>query len=112
MKPGGKLITMDTVLPRPGSVPAVTEAALRVRDLSMMQVHNSKERELDEWVALLKEGGEQPFGSLMSVLEVVREDAVRRNGCSSNGDANGNMDDDKADGEMPLIAAVPGAVAT
>lgn len=121
MKPGGKLIIMDTVLPRPGSVPAVTEAALRVRDLSMMQVHNSKERELDEWVALLKEGGNgrlrlqnvvQPFGSLMSVLEVVREDTVRRNCCSSNGDANGNMDDDKADGEMPLIAAVPGAFAT
>lgn len=121
IKPGGKLIIMDTVLPPPGSVPAVTEAALRVRDLSMMQVHNSKERELDEWVALLKEGGDgrlrlqnvvQPFGSLMSVWEVVREDAVRRNGCSSNGDANGNMDDDKTDGEMPLIAVVPGAVAT
>lgn len=121
MKPGGKLIIMDTVLPRPGSVPAVTEAALRVRDLSMMQVHNSKERELDEWVALLKEGGDgrlrlqdvvQPFGNLMSVLEVVREDAVRLNGCSSNGGANGNMDDEKADDEMPLIAAVPGAVAT
>ena len=121
MKPGGKLIIMDTVLPRPGSVPAATEAALRVRDLSMMQVHNSKERELDEWVALLKEGGDgrlrlqdvvQPFGNLMSVLEVVREDAVRLNGCSSNGGANGNMDDEKADDEMPLIAAVPGAVAT
>lgn len=120
MKPGGKLIIMDTVLPRPGSVPAVTEAALRVRDMSMMQVHNSKERELDEWVALLKEGGDgrlrlrnvvQPFGSLMSVLEVVRDDAVRSNGCS-NGDANGNIDDDKADGEVPPIAAVPGAVAT
>lgn len=54
----------------------------------------------------------QPFGSLMSVLKVVREDAVRLNGCSSNGDANGNMDDEKADDEMPLIAAVPGAVAT
>ena len=43
----------------------------------MMQVHNSKERELDKWVALLKEGGNgrlrlqnvvQPFGSLMSVF--------------------------------------------
>ena len=46
------------------------------------------------------------------MLKVVREDAVRLNGCSSNGDANGNMDDEKADDEMPLIAAVPGAVAT
>ena len=120
MKPGGKLIIMDTVLPRPGSVPAVMEAALRVRDLSMMQVHNSKERELDEWVALLKEGGDgrlrlqnvvQPFGSLMSVLEVVRDDAGRSNGCS-NGDANGDLVDDKIDSEVPRVAAVPGALAT
>ena len=36
MKPGSKLIIMNTVLPRPGSVPSVTEAALRVRGLSMM----------------------------------------------------------------------------
>ena len=32
---------------------SVTEAALRVRDLAMMQVHNSMERELEEWVAVL-----------------------------------------------------------
>ena len=79
MKPGGKLVIMDTVLPRPGSVPIFTEVAMRAKDLSMMQVHNSKERELEEWVALLKGGDErlrlknvvQPFGSTMSVLEVV-----------------------------------------
>ena len=89
MKPGGKLIIMDTVLPRPGSVPVVTEASLRYRDLSMMQVHNSKERDLDEWVDLLKGADErlrlenvvQPFMSLMSVLEVIRDDdVVRTNG--------------------------------
>ena len=86
----------------------------------MMQVHNSKERELDEWIALLKEGGDgrlrlqnvvQPFGNLMSVLEAVRDDAGRSNGCS-NGDANGDLDNDKIDSEVPQGAAVPGAVAT
>ena len=118
MKPGGKLIIMDTVLPQPGSVPTVTEAALRVRDLSMMQVHNSKERELDEWVALLKGADErlrlqevvQPFGSSMSVLEVVRDDVVRTSGYM-NGDANGKLDD-MVDGEVSPIAALPGAAAT
>lgn len=82
MKPGGKLIIMDTVLPRPGSVSVATEAYLRARDLSMMQVQNIRGRELDEWLALL-EGGDkrlrlqnvvQPFGSSMSILEVVRDD--------------------------------------
>ena len=115
MKPGGKLIIMDTVLPRPGSVPVVTEAYLRARDLSMMQVHNSRERELDEWVALLKAGDErlrllnvvQPFGSSMSILEVVRDDAMR-----TNGHINGKIsakDDVKVDGEVPPVAALPGS---
>ncbi len=118
MKPGGRLIIMDTVLPQPGSVPVVTEAASRVRDLTMMQVHNSKERELDEWIALLKGADErlrlqnvvQPFGSLMSVLEVVRDDAVRTNGIAK-GDAYGKLDG-TVEGEVPPIAALPGAVAT
>ena len=117
MKPAGKLIIMDTVLPRPGSVPVVTEAYLRARDLSMMQVHNSRERELDEWVALLKGGDErlrlqnvvQPFGSSMSILEVVRDDTVRTDGYV-NGDANGKIDV-TVDGEVSPIAALPGAAA-
>lgn len=126
MKPGGRLIVMDTVLPRPGSVPSVTEAALRVRDLSMMQVHNSKERELEEWVALLKGGDErlrlvnvvQPFGSSMSVLEVVRDDLVEVNGHPESV-ANGRINDrleGKLDGdvnsEVPPFGALPGEVAT
>ena len=109
-KPGDKFDIMDTVLPRPGSVPSVTEAALRVRDLSMMQVHNSKERELEEWVALLKGVDEwlrlvdvvQPFGSSMSVLEVVRDDLVEVNRHTESV-ANGRMNDrleGKLDGEV------------
>lgn len=97
MKPGGKLIIMDSVLPPPGSVPAVTEAALRLRDLSMMQVHNSNERDLDEWVDLLKGADQrlrlqnvvQPFMSSLSVMEVVRDDDVVRTNGQINGEANG-----------------------
>ena len=126
MKSGGKLIIMDTVLPLPGSVPSVTEAALRVRDLSMMQVHNSKERELEEWVALLKGGDEklrlvnvvQPYGSSMSVLEVVRDDVAEINGHTESV-ANGSMDSrpegklgGRFNGEVAPLGILPGALAT
>ncbi|KAL8951978.1 MAG: hypothetical protein Q9222_002070 [Ikaeria aurantiellina] len=119
MKPGGKLIIMDTVLPQPGSVPVPTEAALRVRDLSMMQVHNSKERELDEWVTLLKRGDErlrlqnvsQPFGSTMAVLEIIRDDDILNMKGYVNGLANGKLDG-SIDNKTTAFAALPGAVAS
>ncbi|MCJ1366857.1 hypothetical protein MMC16_005987 [Acarospora aff. strigata] len=90
IKPGARIVIMDTVLPTPGSVPTTQEAMLRVRDLTMMQAFNSHERELDDWTKLLAttepklglKGVVQPFGSVMSVMEVVpiieqagREDA-------------------------------------
>ena len=117
---------MDTVLPQPRSVPSVTEAALRVRDLAMMQVHNSKERELEEWVALLKGADErlgikavvQPFGSTMSVLEVVRDDGPETdrhvepitNGESKNGFV-GTIDGG-LDGAVQSVKVLPNGVST
>lgn len=88
LKPGGKILIMDSVLPAPGSGPRTVEAALRVRDLAMMETHNSKERELDEWAALLKTADprltikavHQPMGSMMAILEVIRDDDVIVNG--------------------------------
>ena len=84
---GGRIVIMDTVLPRPGSVGVMAEAALRVRDLSMLQTFNSGEREMEDWVRLIEEVGkdgngvglrlknvEHPVGSSMAVLEVVRSD--------------------------------------
>jgi 6-hydroxytryprostatin B O-methyltransferase len=81
LKPGARLIIMDTVLPRPGSIPATQEAVLRVRDLTMRQTFNSKERELDDWTALFAAVDPmlrivavvQPPGSVMAVMEVARE---------------------------------------
>jgi 6-hydroxytryprostatin B O-methyltransferase len=73
---------MDTILPEPGSVPAMEESALRVRDLTMAQSFNSGERELSEWVELfasatpklrLKEW-KKPLGSVMSIMVVVRDE--------------------------------------
>lgn len=100
MKPNGKLIITDTVLPRPGSVPTATEVALLMRGLSMMQVRSGKERELDEWIAVLKGADErlrlrnavQPFGSLKSVSEEVGDDAGRSDDRITS-EPNGNMQD-------------------
>lgn len=55
MPPKGRIVIMDTVLPLPGTVPRLQEAMLRVRDLTMMQAFNSKERELSDWVELLSQ---------------------------------------------------------
>lgn len=83
LRPGGKILIMDTVLPAPGTGPRTIEAALRVRDLAMMETHNSKERELEEWNALLKAADtrlcinsvSQPVGSMMAMLEVTRDES-------------------------------------
>ena len=78
-KEGSRLLIMDTVLPAPGSVPVSVERLVRVRDLTMMQAFNSRERDLDDWKALLATVDMRlhlvnvikPFGSDMSVLEVA-----------------------------------------
>ncbi|KAL8795412.1 MAG: hypothetical protein Q9195_002153 [Heterodermia aff. obscurata] len=87
--PGAHLLVMDTVLPTPGSVSAVEEALLRVRDLTMMQSFNSKERERSEFEELFskvrdEEGGlvlrdvVKPAGSVMSVMDVVYKSKIER----------------------------------
>ena len=86
-KAGGRILIMDTVLPRPGSVGVRVEAALRARDLSMLQTFNSGERDMEDWVRLIEEVGKggcgvglrlrdvvQPVGSSMAVLEIERDD--------------------------------------
>lgn len=77
-----RLVIMDTVLPLPGSISIVEEALLRVRDLTMIQAFNSKERELGEFENLFAKACDQdgslvlkqitkPPGSVMSVMEVA-----------------------------------------
>ena len=79
-KPGARIIIMDTVLPQPGTIPILQERQLRVRDLTMMQVFNAKERELQDWKQLLQKAGlqllhvEQPSGSNMGILHVEHEE--------------------------------------
>lgn len=81
-RPSSKLLIMDTMLPKPGSVPVSVERLVRVRDMTMLQSFNSKERDLNDWKALLADADiglklvnvVQPFGSAMSVLEVTLND--------------------------------------
>lgn len=80
-KPNARILIMDTVLPQPATIGALEERKLRVRDLTMMQVFNAKEREPEGWSQLLKTAGleiksmHHPSGSAMSLLEVGLRDA-------------------------------------
>ncbi|KXH68539.1 hypothetical protein CSAL01_02196 [Colletotrichum salicis] len=72
------LLIMDTVLPSPGVLPSVRERVIRTRDLTMRQVFNARERDLDDWKALLRatdprlelKSVQQPEGSNMSLLAI------------------------------------------
>ncbi|KAH7094399.1 O-methyltransferase-domain-containing protein [Paraphoma chrysanthemicola] len=79
-KPGARVVVMDTILPQPGTISILQERQLRVRDLTMMQVFNAKEREFDTWTSLVKRAGlkilntSQPEGSNMGLLELGLEE--------------------------------------
>ena len=77
-----RLLIMDTILPDPGTVDAVDESLMRYRDLTMMQVFNTKERELSEFKDLFEKAGDHEGrlilknvrkspGSALSVIEVA-----------------------------------------
>ncbi|KAF2724202.1 S-adenosyl-L-methionine-dependent methyltransferase [Polychaeton citri CBS 116435] len=78
MAPSSRLLIMDMVLPKPGSGSLTQEAALRQKDLMMIGTFNAKEREVEEWSALLEEADarlnirsiKRPAGSELSVIEV------------------------------------------
>ncbi|KAM0438573.1 hypothetical protein ACHAPT_001325 [Fusarium lateritium] len=79
MGPSSRLLIMDMVLPSPGSGSRTFEAALRQKDLTMIQAFNAKERETEEWRALLSKADprltiraiERPAGSELSVIEAT-----------------------------------------
>jgi 6-hydroxytryprostatin B O-methyltransferase len=78
MKEWSSIVIMDSVLPAPGSVARSTERIVRVRDLTMTQVFNSQERDVEDWEAILHEVDpslgiktiSQPFGSVLALIEV------------------------------------------
>lgn len=78
MKEGSRIVIMDMVLPTPGTSSQTFEAALRQKDLTMRQVLNAKEREVEDWHALIRKVDERlrivairrPEGSQQSIIEI------------------------------------------
>ncbi|RYP56902.1 hypothetical protein DL771_011544 [Monosporascus sp. 5C6A] len=54
MSEGSHVPTMDFVIPEPGTVSSVNERVLRSRDVGMMQLFYSLERDLEGWNAILE----------------------------------------------------------
>ena len=79
MSSGSRLIIMDSVLPRPGSMPSAQERMLRARDMTMLEAFNSLERDEQDWRRLLAtadhgltlRGIHTPTRSALSLLDVV-----------------------------------------
>jgi 6-hydroxytryprostatin B O-methyltransferase len=78
-KPGSRIILMDQCKPPVGVVPATVERTMRTTDLCMMMLSNAKERDMEEWTALLHQADPRfriknvvvPEGSVLALIEVV-----------------------------------------
>lgn len=79
LKPGARIVLNENVLPPPGVLPRLREERLRSMDLTMKEIQNSQERELDEWKVLFEQadprfkfkGATQPEGSMQCLIEAV-----------------------------------------
>ena len=88
---GSRIVIMDMVLPAAGSGPRTFEAALRQKDLTMKQVLNAREREVEDWRSLILgvdpnlkiRAIRRPHGCQHSVIELGLEDSdgSALNGC-------------------------------
>ncbi|KAI0381216.1 S-adenosyl-L-methionine-dependent methyltransferase [Hypomontagnella monticulosa] len=71
LKPGAKIILNDNVLPKPGAISKWQEDRLRSMDLTMTELQNAHERELQDWKELFELAdprfqflwGKQPAGA-------------------------------------------------
>ena len=79
MSSGSRLVIMDSVLPRVGSMPSAQERMLRARDMTMLEAFNSLERDEQDWKRLLATADQgltllsiqTPARSALSLLNVV-----------------------------------------
>jgi len=79
LKTNARIVINDNVLPEPGTMAIFREEKLRSMDLTMLELQNSRERELDDWAKLFAAadprfdfmGGKQPAGSILWILEAV-----------------------------------------
>ncbi|CAG8952635.1 hypothetical protein HYFRA_00009742 [Hymenoscyphus fraxineus] len=81
LKKGAKILINDNVLPEPGVLPMWREEKVRAMDLTMLELQNARERELEDWAKLFEDadprfkflGGKQPKGASLWILEAVWE---------------------------------------
>lgn len=75
-----RLVIMDIILPSVGSVSIAEESLARLRDLTMLETFNTREREECDWGDLIAAVGQEleivgvrkPKGSSLSVIEVIK----------------------------------------
>ena len=78
LKPGARLCIFEVILPEPGTLSPYQARESRTIDLAMLQLHNAKERDVDDWDQLLRKADvrfhiikiRQPSGSRLSAIEV------------------------------------------
>ncbi|KAF5137706.1 O-methyltransferase gsfB [Metarhizium anisopliae] len=58
LKVGATVLIMDSILPPPG-LPNLMDRKLRAMDVTMLEILNSKERDLDEWKQLFRQADER-----------------------------------------------------
>ncbi|EFW18018.1 conserved hypothetical protein [Coccidioides posadasii str. Silveira] len=79
--PSARILIVDTLLPEPGSIGIVDEGLARYRDMTMMEVFNTKERDRQEFEDILNKasdgegklgivGVRRSPGSTLSAIEV------------------------------------------
>jgi len=79
LKPGARIVINDTILPDVGTVSAMKEGMLRHSDMMMWRCFNAKERDEDDWRALVKSTDKRfetsrvftPPGTYLGIVEVV-----------------------------------------
>ncbi|KAL9618842.1 MAG: hypothetical protein Q9160_006501 [Pyrenula sp. 1 TL-2023] len=105
LQPGSRIVIMDMALPAPDSgTPRTFEQVMRYKDLTMKQMFNAKEREIEEWYELVRSVDPQlrivamnrPEGSHFDIMELgiegghgVTVGIARQNVSVLNGISNG-----------------------
>ncbi|KAK4500110.1 hypothetical protein PRZ48_008296 [Zasmidium cellare] len=78
LKPGAKVLVMDSILPNPGEKTKAEEKDARLSDIGMWALLNGRERDLDAWTKLFSMADPRlklvsavtPEGSALAVMEL------------------------------------------
>lgn len=78
LKKGAKIVINDHVVPIPGALSLYKERSVRAFDLVMKECFNAKERNIEDWTALLKKADarfeilevKRPQGSQLQIIDI------------------------------------------